>query len=109
MQPHPFLFISDVGKLNDVHGLLTGFHFDETRWFQLGLKLGLSENTLRIIECNSCHDTSRCLIECISKWLRRADNVDNKGGATLDSLSGALRSMNEIAVADKLITYSKLL
>ena len=47
-------------------------------------------------------DVSKCLKECLSQWLRRADNVDSRGGATWDSLSTALRSMNEVAVADKL-------
>ena len=45
---------------------------------------------------------SRCLTECLSQWLRRADNVKSSGGATYDSLSDALRSMDEIATADKL-------
>ena len=34
--------------------------------------------------------------------MQKADAVDSKGGATWDSLSDALRSMNENAVADKL-------
>ena len=42
------------------------------------------------------------MIECLSKWLERADDVDSKGGATWDSLSTGLRSMKENAVADKL-------
>ena len=41
-------------------------------------------------------------MECLSKWLCRADNVDSRGGATWDSLSTALRSMNEVTVADEL-------
>ena len=48
-------------------------------------------------------------IECIARWLRRADNVDSKGGATCDSLSDALKSMNENAAADKLDQESKLI
>ena len=36
------------------------------------------------------------------------ENVDSKGGATCDSLSDALRSMNETAVADKLDQESEL-
>ena len=54
-------------------------------------------------------DVSRCLTECLSKWLRRVDNVDSKGGATFDSLSDALKSMNENAAADKLDQESKLI
>ena len=54
-------------------------------------------------------DVSRCLTECISQWLSRADNVDSRGGATFDSLSDALKSMNENAAADKLDQESKLI
>ena len=75
---------------------------------ELGLKLGLKKNTLDAIETNYPRDAHRCLIECLSKWLERADDVDSKGGATWDSLSDALRSMDEIAVADKLDQESEL-
>ena len=76
--------------------------FPENRWQELGLRLGLHKNTLDTIERNNHGDVSRCLTECLSQWLRRADNVDSRGGATWDSLSDALQSMNEVAVADKL-------
>ena len=75
---------------------------------ELGLKLGLKKNTLDAIETNYPRDVHRCLIECLSKWLERADAVDSKGGATWDSLSDALRSMDENAVADKLDKESEL-
>ena len=75
---------------------------------ELGLKLGLKKNTLNTIRTNYPQDTRQCLIECLSKWLKRADAVDSKGGATWDSLSDALRSMDEIAVADKLDQESEL-
>ena len=76
--------------------------FPETEWDDLGLRLGLLKNTLEAIERMNRGDVSRCLTECLSQWLRRADNVDSRGGATWDSLSTALRSMNEVAVADEL-------
>ena len=69
---------------------------------ELGLKLGLKKTTLDAIEANYPRDVGRCLIECLSKWLERADDVDSKGGATWDSLSTGLRSMKENAVADML-------
>ena len=75
---------------------------------ELGLKLGLKKTTLDTIRANHPQDTRQCLIECLSKWLERADDVDSKGGATWDLLSVALRSMNENAVADKLDKESEL-
>ena len=48
---------------------------------ELGLRLGLKKTTLDVIEANYPRDVGRCLIECLSKWLERADDVDSKGGA----------------------------
>ena len=97
--------VSELGGLleeSEVLELLKKFGFSETRWFELGLALGLSKDTLDAIKANYPQDTHQCLIECLSKWLKRADDVDSKGGATWDSLSTGLRSINENAVADKL-------
>ena len=41
-------------------------------------------------------------------WLQGTDYVVSRGGATVDLLSDALRSMNEIDVADKLDQESEL-
>ena len=83
--------------------------FSENRWQELGLSLGLYKSTLDTIKANHPGDVLHCLIDCLSQWLRRADNVDSRGGATWDSLSDALQSMNEVAVADKLDKESELL
>ena len=98
-----------LDQLIDVLNLLKRSGFPQTRWHELGLTLGLHKNTLDAIERNHPGDVSRCLLECLSKWLSRADNVDSKGGATFDSLSDALKSMNENAAADKLDQESKLI
>ena len=91
--------LTGIQQLNDVLELLKECGFSETRWFELGLALGLSKNTLDTIKADHPQNTRQCLIECLSKWLKRADGVDSKGGATWDSLSDALRSINENAVA----------
>uniref|UniRef100_A0A1X7U4G6 Death domain-containing protein n=1 Tax=Amphimedon queenslandica TaxID=400682 RepID=A0A1X7U4G6_AMPQE len=92
----------DISELGFVLELLEKCCFSETKWYKLGLRLGLRKNTLDLIEKNHPHDVSRCMTECLSQWLGRADNVDSRGGANLDSLSDALGSMNETAVAEKL-------
>uniref|UniRef100_A0A1X7SLR8 Death domain-containing protein n=1 Tax=Amphimedon queenslandica TaxID=400682 RepID=A0A1X7SLR8_AMPQE len=92
----------DIGDLIDVIDLLKRCGFPETKWYELGLRIGLKKSTLDVIEKNHPHDVSRCMTECLSQWLGRADNVDSRGGTNLDSLSDALRSMNETAVAEKL-------
>ena len=94
-----------IGQLVDVIDLLKRCGFPETKWDDLGLRLGLLHTTLEAIERNNHGDVSRCLTRCLSQWLRRADNVDSRGGATWDSLSTALRSMKEVAVADELSEF----
>ena len=98
----------DTSRLIDIIDMLKRFGFPQTRWHELGLRLGLHKNTLDAIEMNHPGDVSRCLTECLSQWLSRVDSVDKRGGATLDSLSEALRSINEITVADKLDKESEL-
>ena len=105
---HYFIIIIHV-DLVDVLDLLKKCGFPETKWHKLGLRLGLRKSTLDVIEMMHRGDVSRCMTECLSQWLRRADNVDSRGGATFDSLSDALRSMNETAVAEKLNQESKLI
>uniref|UniRef100_A0A1X7SRI5 Death domain-containing protein n=1 Tax=Amphimedon queenslandica TaxID=400682 RepID=A0A1X7SRI5_AMPQE len=98
-----------IDQLIDVLDLLKRCGFPQTRWYELGLRLGLHKDTVDVLEAIFSRDVSRCLTKCLSKWLRRADNVDSKGGATFDSLSDALKSMNENAAADKLDQESKLI
>ena len=95
--------------LADVLDFLTACDFPKKKWHELGLRLGLLMSTLDEIEANYSNDVSRCLTGCLDKWLRRADNVNSRGGATWNSLSDALKSINEVAVADKLNQESKLL
>ena len=91
-----------IDQLVDVINSLKRCGFPEIKWDDLGLNLGLLKNTLEVIEGMNRGDVSKCLKECLSQWLRRADKVDSRGGATYNSLSIALRSMNEVAVADEL-------
>ena len=92
----------NISNLDDVLRLLIACDFSKKKWHELGLRLGLLKGTLDEIEANHPKDASRCLTECLDKWLRRADNVNSRGGATWDSLSDALKSINEVAVANKL-------
>ena len=104
-----FIYYVLIDQLIDVLNLLKRCGFPQTRWHELGLRLGLHKNTLDVLEVIFPGDVSRCLMECLSNWLLRADYVDSRGGATFDSLSDALKSMNENAAADKLDQESKLI
>ena len=101
------LFCLGLDNLIGIIDLLKRYGFTVERWPELGQKLGLLQTTLDAIGKNYSGDSVRCLTECLSQWLSRADNVDSKGGATYESLSDALRSINKIAVANMLDKESK--
>jgi len=44
-----------------------------TKWFQLGLALGLSYNTLRVIEFDNPGDSRTCLQQMLIAWLKKKD------------------------------------
>ena len=73
--------------------------FCATEWFELGLKLGLYNNTLKVIEAND-REVKICLRSCLAKWLERADDVDEKGGASWTTLTNALEATNQKASAN---------
>ena len=92
---HSLQFLVDITRLVDVQDLLKNRHFLERNWLTLGLQLGLLKNTLETVEAKYGTDVSRCLLECLSLWLRRADKVDEKGGPTWDTLATALSKIGE--------------
>lgn len=93
----------------DIHDLLLRrCYFQPDRWFDLGVRLGLQKGTLDVIRSNNS-TPSECLFDCLSKWLRGADDVDRRGGATWDSLSDALRSMRLFDEATRLDKESEFL
>ena len=96
------MYCVGVDDLVDVLDLLKICGFPKANWYDLGLRLGLRKNTLDAIEMKYHGDVYHCITECLSQWLSRVDNVDSRGGANLDSLSAALRSMNETAVTEEL-------
>ena len=75
--------------------------FSEPNWLSLGLALGLHKPTLDTIETNHRQDPSHCLLECLTKWLYRADNVDSVGPPTWDSLANGLYRINDNGIAQK--------
>ena len=82
---------------------LQNANFDNTKWRELGLQLGLRQGTLNVIENNHPRDTDRCHDECLTKWLERADNVDKCHGVpTYSSLADALDMINQKDVTDKI-------
>lgn len=73
-------------------------------WKFLGHNLGLGNNTLQKIE--DFYDTPEDrLYNCLSKWIRRYDQVDEKGGPTYLTLVEALRKMKDIdkSIAERVL------
>ena len=99
--------ILDCKHLKEVLKLLKDGQFVASKWIYLGDALGLSDDTLSSIENNHTKDTSRCLRECIVKWLRRADSVDENGGARWSTLIKALEECDQKQPAD-FISKTKL-
>ncbi|XP_019858066.1 PREDICTED: uncharacterized protein LOC109586328 [Amphimedon queenslandica] len=89
-----------ITDLAEVLQLLRRHGYSGTSYYELGLFLGLSVNTIRVIEADQKGDTGRRLHECLTKWLKKADNVQKKGGPTIYSLVSALRELGENGVAD---------
>jgi hypothetical protein len=98
------LYVPDLSIILEA---LRDSNFDDTKWMNLGLTLGLFITTLRVIENDRWTDTSRCLLDTMDKWLRRADNVSNEGNPSWDTLSDALHKINEHASADYIFEHSE--
>ena len=96
----------DPDLLDEVYTVVES-SFVTTRWVFLGLKLGLSKNTLAQIEAKHKDDPARCLLECLEKWLQRCDKVDIYGGPTWVALIVALEKLNENTAAGKIEEQSK--
>ena len=82
------------------------------KWLRLGLKrglkLGLYRDTLDAIEAKYKDDVDSCLLECLIRWLKKVDNVVNKGGPNWILLTNSLRDIDEVvAVADNVDQQSK--
>ena len=58
-----------------------------TRWYSLGIQLGLTPGTLSSIESNHPHDADRCKIDVLDWWLR------NEQDGTWEKLAQALEAM----------------
>lgn len=91
----------DKTNLNDVLTALREHYYEETRWRELCLSLGLYVTTVDKTEADY-HGlgVNRCLQDCLGHWLSQADDVNKRGGPTWHSLITALRSIQETATAN---------
>ena len=66
-------------------------------WFNLGVALGLSYDTLRELESNYREDARRCLTEMVIAWLQMKDNAQPSWQSLVSALSSPLVNRIEIA------------
>ena len=100
-------FIIDTSNLKDIISALNRSHFPSNRWSPLGLQLGLLQHTLSGVRLKFKDHPERCLQECLTLWLRKADKVIESGGPTWDSLADALRKIGENFTAEKIMELSE--
>ena len=62
-----------------------------TKWREIGMALGLKENTLNRIEHENRDLMSR-LSKMVSEWLKKNYNVERFGEPTWEKLAGVVRS-----------------
>jgi hypothetical protein len=92
----------DLSHLNEVEETLTSNSFPRVKWRSLGLKLGLYYNTLDEIATKHREIPSDCLYECLSMWLKGADNCLQTGPISWETLAAVLKKMQEVKVAEKI-------
>ncbi|XP_019852670.1 PREDICTED: uncharacterized protein LOC109582420 isoform X1 [Amphimedon queenslandica] len=85
--------------LNKILTLLEKYQYSGKSYYRLGLSLGLLHRTLDIIKTDNNSSVEHCLREVLTKWLKKADNVEKP---TWSALVAALRSINENAVAEEI-------
>jgi hypothetical protein len=88
-----------LDDLDDIINVLTACRFPKHKWLELGLRLGILIGTLEGIDEHRRGDPSRCLIDCLSKWL---SGVDNAKDASFDVLVDSLESIEEKLSSKKL-------
>ena len=89
--------IRDLGIV--IKELTTIQHLPCAVWYDLGLQLGLYDNTLKDIRANY-KDVAEHFRECMSAWLRGEDKVkETEDGPSWLSLVVALKTLEKNSIA----------
>ena len=78
-------------------------------WQSLGLALGLLYPTLEMIAKEKHGNIGECKMEMLAAWLKKEDNVPQKGDLSWLVLQSALRRMGENELADRITQDSPLM
>ena len=91
---------SIVSNLSDERSLRTILESISTLaadWFNLGVALGLSSDTLNIIAYKHPRDARGCLTKMVIAWLQMKDNAQPSWQSLASALSSSLVNRIEIA------------
>ena len=89
--------VSNPSVKDSLRTILDSISTLTSEWFNLGVALGLSYDTLKIIECNYRGDARRCLTEMVMAWLQMKDNSQPSWQSLASALSSP--SVGRIEVA----------
>ena len=67
-------YVSNHSAEDSLRNILDSISTLTAEWFNLGVTLGLSYDTLKTIECNYPRDARRCMTEMVIAWLQMKDN-----------------------------------
>ena len=85
--------VLNENDLADIIDALKEGGFASSDWYMLGLQLRIKINDLKTIESDYPNKATRCLNECLIKWLKT-------GKATYAGLAEALENIGEGAAAN---------
>ena len=90
-----------LNSLQIILNTLNAHNYKGREWQRLCLSLGLTDDTINVIETD--HKTvPKCLKECLSRWLRRVDIVNESGGPSWETLFKALKHIGENDAAERI-------
>ena len=90
--------VSDPSDKHSLRTILDSISTLTTKWFNLGVALGLSYDTLKTIESDHPKDTHRCLTETMIAWLQMKDNSQPSWQSLASALGSPSVDRKEIAV-----------
>ncbi|XP_019852054.1 PREDICTED: NACHT, LRR and PYD domains-containing protein 3-like isoform X2 [Amphimedon queenslandica] len=85
-------------------------HFSKARWKDFGLNCGLYYNTVTAIEASNAgkpDSVDECFRECVARWLKREDDVDEVGEPTLKRLANIVEETGDKSTAKKIRSQFK--
>ena len=86
---HKLIFPLPTG-IGDLFDVVSKLQHVTARWRNLGLALRLHPHTLEIIEKDSGKKSSTCLLEVLTKWLKKNYDTEKYGEPSWKSLAKAV-------------------